>query len=730
MVRTSDSQYNEVFQEELNTNFDVQDTRFGLWRVAFVLPPGTPADTDPTKPSPFPSSSVNNTMIDLAEEPSSSSSKPKHTIDGIFPITDEPVPLSERTSPAHSPSRPHYLGRPSRDLIDDWSAPPSADALAAAAALIIDEEESDSTALIRGSSAPGSAAPIAAGPATSRPHSTELASAPGLPAAPARRVARRSPSLGIQGRAATWTVPFQKLQKRQQFTRSGTLDPHPHPPPSLPPPQEKGTPFEVIFSFHHSLGDGLSLFTWSKSFFKTCTADVLNAPQLELSKIPVVKEEVPLLDNLVDPSVVEVIPVAIGMLLDSLKKVGVDQFRGRADKRKLYAEYAESNSSGNGADMARAESTSPSNNRPEIVAPSTEEEEIFAITLNPAPAVPDSSTPDPPPATSGHSSDAATEANKAVTPVTFNDSPYGYQSKLSKTRVRFVTLDEDVVTALRKRCKAEKTTIAGALVVAALSGVRSIMETLPEYKNRTLPGRQGWVVTNSARHLLPQSRLLFGGDKQSDPSIDVFGGYAGSVNSITKLVDRQDFWERARYVRSGIARCFRVSLQRQKLMNYCYRHPKLYNFIERHANLEAHSRAFSIELANLGAWDYPQGCVSADQVFPQSSWMDEEGLVGLQNRAHWLRLDKFFGVVNSSFDGVRALFTLGVITLGGAMSVAIGYDSDAVHEEDAEVFVSVLKGALRVAGETQGRVSIGKAREAGAIEIQQTEGGPKNEKNV
>ncbi|KAJ1557385.1 hypothetical protein HK405_000070, partial [Cladochytrium tenue] len=89
------------------------------------------------------------------------------------------------------------------------------------------------------------------------------------------------------------------------------------------------------------------------------------------------------------------------------------------------------------------------------------------------------------------------------------------------------------------------------------------------------------------------------------------------------------------------------------------------------------SRSYSVEVANLGAWDYPAA--------PPNAPADDARL----------RLDHFGGVVNSSFDGVRGLFTLGVITLGGNMSVAVGYDTSAVHERDAAVFQDAFCHAIK-----------------------------------
>ena len=69
------------------------------------------------------------------------------------------------------------------------------------------------------------------------------------------------------------------------------------------------------------------------------------------------------------------------------------------------------------------------------------------------------------------------------------------------------------------------------------------------------------------------------------------------------------------------------------------------------------SRAYSVEVANLGAWKYPGAG-------PDAGEEDDR-----------MRICYFAGLVNASFDGARGLFTVGVLTLGGNMSVSVGYDS-------------------------------------------------------
>jgi hypothetical protein len=276
-------------------------------------------------------------------------------------------------------------------------------------------------------------------------------------------------------------------------------------------------------------------------------------------------------------------------------------------------------------------------------------------------------------------------------------------SSTSYTRARFLWFDDEFTSALRKKSKSEGTTVASVLVVAALAAVRSSFSTLPNstptsdtspssQKNKkkpSLPSRQGWVVTTSVRHLLPQSKLLQGGERQTDEALKIFGGYAGSVtNASLKITDSSDVWERSRSVRKSIAMCYRASIQRMQLMNYCYRHPKLWKKIASNVDLSKLSRSYSVEVANLGAWDWPCGA-------PDAPASDAR-----------IRLEHFAGAINASFDGVRGLFTLGVITVGGNMSVAVCYNSGSIFEEEAETFCRSFSEGLQKMKDSKGKTTV------------------------
>ncbi|KAJ3106335.1 hypothetical protein HDU97_006533 [Phlyctochytrium planicorne] len=426
--------------------------------------------------------------------------------------------------------------------------------------------------------------------------------------------------------------------------------------PAFPPDQEY---YEIMFTFHHCLGDGLSMFAYARTYLEEATAANLNSDDLHLENVAVVTEPPPMIDNLLDPNVFEVLPVMGGMAMRTFTKKG-KRFKGRKSNKDEEDERAERPTAVVGKKGERAPSPAPSANPTERSA-------------SPNPSVQTGEGP-----------------STAVVPVNGAVSSVPKPLKLAYTRVRFLWFDASFITALRKKAKTEGTTIAAVLVVASLAAVRTSFENLPKYKSgKPLPSHQGWVVTNSVRHMLPMSNLMKGGDREVDEGLKMFGGYAGSVtNSSLLLEDTSDIWERCRVVRKSIGKCFRDSIQRMKLMNYCYRHPSLWKMIEKKVDLAKLSRSYSVEVANLGAWECPAA--------PSDAGPDDTRV----------RLDHFGGVVNSSFDGVRGLFTVGVITLGGHMSVAVGYDMGSVYEEDADIFMNALCGILMKLKESQGKTTV------------------------
>ncbi|KAJ3118653.1 hypothetical protein HDU96_010637 [Phlyctochytrium bullatum] len=564
VVRTHRDIWKEVYEEEINTNFDVNDPSKPLWRNVIILPPNLmPADSDPVfqQATPLPPT--------FATSPSP-----------VVKIT--PVATEDEDPKGKSPA---------------------------------------------------------------------IASAQRVEA---------------NGEVAGLGLPSNTL-----FGKANSIGESTHGPsdPDLIPGEEY---FEIMFTFHHCLGDGLSMFAFARTFLECANAEHLNASDLQLEKIPVVTTPPPLIDNLLDPWFFEVVPVIGEMAIRSLLKKG-RRFKGRKavsePQPKAERPTAVVRKNKNGG----SRSPSPA---PGVLSPSLT-----------------SSAPNSPPSESvylipGNGAGAGPSTSPQSTPPSI-PKPLS----LAYTRVRFLWFDSEFISALRRKAKSEGTTIAAVLVVASLAAVRTSFATLPKYAKKPLPSHQGWVVTNSVRHMLPMSNLIKGGDREVDEGLKMFGGYAGSVtNSSLLLEDTSDVWERCRVVRKSIARCFRDSIQRMKLMNYCYRHPRLWRMIEKKVDLAKLSRSYSVEVANLGAWEYP----AAPPFAPPE---DER-----------VRLDHFGGVVNSSFDGVRGLFTVGVITLGGNMSVAVGYDMGSVHEEDANVFLNAFYEGLRRLKDSEGKVTVSQIR--------------------
>ncbi|KAI8607174.1 hypothetical protein BC830DRAFT_1175610, partial [Chytriomyces sp. MP71] len=227
----------------------------------------------------------------------------------------------------------------------------------------------------------------------------------------------------------------------------------------VPAPTPDSEYFEIMFTFHHCLGDGLSMFAFARTFLTNTDAAHFNAPDLDLAHVPVSNDPPPVIDNLFNPNIFEVFPTAAAIAIRTFAK-----------KNKRL---------GHGADTAPAAAVSRplSNPNGQIIV---------------SPAVP----------------------------------ARGY------TNSRALTFDTTFMATLRKRSKEEKTSIAAVLVVAALTACRNVFAHIAERdaregrKTEAVPDRQGWVVTNSIRHILPQSRLLQGGDRETDEGLKVFGGYA------------------------------------------------------------------------------------------------------------------------------------------------------------------------------------------------------------
>ncbi|KAJ3205367.1 hypothetical protein HDU82_005246 [Entophlyctis luteolus] len=394
--------------------------------------------------------------------------------------------------------------------------------------------------------------------------------------------------------------------------------------------------FDIMCTFHHCLGDGLSMLAFGRTFLEAADAAHINSSDLKLEELPVSKDPPPVLDNLFNPNVFEVLPTAIGMAAKTLGK-----------KRGKLGHTEESS-----AEL-------PIQN------------DRLQLPVTPAPSSSSgTSTPEPNRPTPSGTPDIS------VGPVLRVNPGRGF------TNVRFMHFNSEFTSVLRKKSKAEKTTIAAVLVVASLTACRCVFvhgaKRDGKDVKKTVPNSQGWVLTNSIRHILPQSKLLQGGDRETDEALKVFGGYAGSVsNNNLKLTDDSHIWDRCRSVKRGILTSFKASIQRMKVANYAYRHPKLWEMAERRIDLSKLSRSFSVEVANLGAWEYP--CAP-----PDAPSTDER-----------CRLDFFGGGLNSSFEGSRGLFSLGIITFGGNMNIFVCYDVKSVTVDEAEVFFKAFSECLR-----------------------------------
>ncbi|KAJ3105115.1 hypothetical protein HK100_003958 [Physocladia obscura] len=415
-----------------------------------------------------------------------------------------------------------------------------------------------------------------------------------------------------------------------------------------PAPNPSGRYFDLMSTFHHCLGDGLSMLAFARTFLECADAAHINAKDLDLANINVSQDPPPLLDNLFNPSVFEILPTAVNM--------GVKTF-GKKKSRLGHTGTSTAN-----LDIPILE-----------LPPSPEQSPSPAGTPEPEGRITPSPSPQP---------------EISVGPILGSLPGRGY------TNVRFLHFSSDFTTVLRKKSKGEKTTIAAVLVVAALTACRSLFvhgaKRDGKDVKKVVPNSQGWVITNSIRHILPQSKLLQGGDRETDEGLKVFGGYAGSVsNNNLKLTDDSHIWDRCRSVKRGITHSFRDSIQRMKVANYAYRRPKLWEMAEKRVDLSKLSRSFSVEIANLGAWEYP--CAPPDA--PET---DQR-----------CRLDYFGGGLNSSFEGSRGLFSLGIITFGGNMSVFVCYDVKSVTVDEAEVFFKAFSECLKRMSTSKANATVG-----------------------
>ena len=257
------------------------------------------------------------------------------------------------------------------------------------------------------------------------------------------------------------------------------------------------------------------------------------------------------------------------------------------------------------------------------------------------------------------------------------------------TNVRFFSFDSEFSEALRLNCRKNKTTIASAVIVAALSAARKVFVPKALAAKKKVPGYQAWVVTSSTRHLIPNSRLLEGADKETDPSLMEFGGYGGSFTSECFRFDKKcDLWERSRAVKRHMSSSFLKSMRRMKLMNFLFRKPNLWKKLQAKVDLKDLSRSYSVEVANLGSWNTPYA--------PSTT-----SLTDLATS------DWFAGSLNNSFHGARALFTVALMSIDNVMSFTVSYDMATLTKQDGDIFVaSITKALAEMKGSPGGKISL------------------------
>ncbi|KAJ3051421.1 hypothetical protein HK102_012075, partial [Quaeritorhiza haematococci] len=92
---------------------------------------------------------------------------------------------------------------------------------------------------------------------------------------------------------------------------------------------DEGPSWYMMFTFHHCLGDGLSMYAFARTFLSFCDAEHFNAVDLGLDKVPVVRTPPPVLDNLFNPNILEVTPIAMRMMWRFFEKKRHQRFKGR-----------------------------------------------------------------------------------------------------------------------------------------------------------------------------------------------------------------------------------------------------------------------------------------------------------------------------------------------------------------------------------------------------------------
>ncbi|KAI8915595.1 hypothetical protein EDD86DRAFT_196404 [Gorgonomyces haynaldii] len=382
--------------------------------------------------------------------------------------------------------------------------------------------------------------------------------------------------------------------------------------------------FYVFFSFHHSLGDGLATLAFAKTFMQICTAELLNKSYIDLKEVPLETKPPVLLDNLIRANVADIIFPATTLIKNQIL------YNGRLARFKRIFE--------------------PDQTRPS---------RIVSVHPEPQPESPRSDAGSP-------------DMGEIV-----NRNP----ALQDRTNIQVIMIGPEEYKKIRDQCKANKTTLSCAMVVTALAAIKLTFQDRAKQKKLRMPNHQGWIVTSSMRHLIPESKLLMGGDKETDPGINLFGGYGASISDPKfKILESNKFWSRCRSVKQKIAKGAFPSMRRMKMMNWTFRHPKIWQFLQKKLDLNKVTRTYSIELANLGAWDAPWAT-------SEDPWDDDR-----------LRSSWFSGSINNSFVGARALMTMAVVTLDNDYSITVSYNTSSVSDQEAQTFMQHFrKGMAKIA---------------------------------
>ncbi|KAJ8324123.1 hypothetical protein O5D80_007329 [Batrachochytrium dendrobatidis] len=417
--------------------------------------------------------------------------------------------------------------------------------------------------------------------------------------------------------------------------------------------------FDLIFTFHHCLGDGLSMLAFARTLLAECTTANYNAESLHLDQVSVVANPPVLLDNYIKPSFFGIVPALVVLLFTHGPFQKLHRFKD------LISASQPSKALANSLSRASISSDTP------LLSDETDENlQSHDVATH-------------------VDSDDITTSDTSSTCEPLSSTKKELAHDRLRTKVRFLQYDAAFTANLIQCTRTTKTTVAAVLIVNALACVRAVFADIAKSTGQPLPKHQGWIATTSFRHLVPESMLLYGADKHTDPATMLFGLYAGSMSeSSVGIDDHYEFWERCRRIKRtlGGGSGHLDAIRRIKLLNWIWRTPWMYRRAINRIHFKQMSQAYSVEVANLGAWEYP--------TVTESGSTD-----GMSSKEI---LEWFGGTLSASFEGSRGIFNLGIITLGKNMSIAVSYDCTVVSEDCAKTFIDLFDKTLKVACESMG----------------------------